>query len=1065
MSASSEQPYLAVARKKQAERAASIPAEWTVPKHLLPVDPPLPANGPQNVLSIPVSLLAPKEVEITESYSVPSLLAAIATKKLTAVQVTDAFCHRAAIAHQLTNCITEPLFTQARARASDLDDYLLSAGEPLGPLHGLPISMKDTFNIKGVDTSVGFASLCYKPATSNAPLVDLLLSLGCVIIAKTNIPQTMMSLDSVNNVFGRTMNPANRLMTAGGSSGGEGVMVAMKANMIGIGTDIGGSIRIPAMANGIYSLKPGNYIIPYGGQFVTTTGIGRAGVQAVAGPLGRSAQDIDSFLTHVVPKCHLWGEDCRATSWSSPLKALGPLGKLTIGVLRSDGNCALLPPITNVLNEVLTKLAKLPDVSVIDLPTPAAWTKCQSVMSKLMSIEGGGAMVDLIESMKEPLVPWMQGKLRRGKPQSLERVAELQTQRSYLEREMLRLWYTTDGFGRRHRTLDAIVCPLAPHPVPEIDRYNAVGFTSSFVLLDYPTGTVPVRDVKESDLELGKPQGGESLGSWDARNRELWDETKTDRKVYLGTKLSVQVVAMKGEDERDSDGTVQVPSNVTRIARSIRPTARLPDGTEIAQVIFYQNGLGTGTNSLYNKYIGGATGGGMAEHIREAYSAICLNYTPGDEIFIMGFSRGAFTARSISSLIQAIGLLTPKGLQYFIQIFEDWEYQLKDGWKTSYPDKPWPGHKPPVTEAEYQRQLLHYELARPNIPIKSVAVWDTVGSLGIPMIGIFPQPQSRDFAFVDTKVEPNIEYAFQALALDEHRRPFTPTVWEKPKGQELPRVLKQTWFPGVHSDVGGAYTDTDLANITLCWMVNQLDGLLEFDEEYLWRQIRVGVERDEEYRKTDIARHPNRTLPPPRDWGLGKIHNSMTAFYKLSGSRIRTPNEYTNPRTAPQHGQLFYFFQRTLFWWAAHLGLFQPRRRPRLEGTNETVHASVRVRMGHRGLGYDDKGFYDSQALKGWTMYGQFTDPDTPIRQEIQGEAGRMKNVEWRKTVKNAKGEEETLVMPEDQMGDFEKRIVSLWPRIAKRLDSTLPGNHKRVLQHAHTDPLDASSSLSEDTG
>ncbi|RMD42232.1 hypothetical protein DV735_g2880, partial [Chaetothyriales sp. CBS 134920] len=569
--APSEPPYLAIARKKQADREALIPSKWAVPKHLLPLDPPLPDHGPQNVLGIPATLLTQKEVEITESYSVPALLSTIAAKKLTAVQVTEAFCHRAAIAHQLTNCITEPLFAQARERAQQLDEYLLSAGEPIGPLHGLPISVKDTFNIKGVDTSVGFAALCYKPAASNAPLIDLLLSLGCVIIAKTNVPQTMMSLDSINNVFGRTMNPANRLLTAGGSSGGEGVMVAMKANMLGIGTDIGGSVRIPAMANGVYSFKPGNSIIPYGGQFATTTGVSRAGVQAVAGPLGRSTQDIDFFLAHVVPKAHLWGEDCRATTWSSPLKPLGPRGKLTIGILRSDGNCALLPPITNVLNEVLTKLANSPDVSIIDLPTPPAWTKCQSVMSKLMSIDGGGPMVDLIESTGEPLVPWMQGKLKRGKPQPLERVAELQTQRSDLEREMLQLWYASDAFGRRHRRLDAIICPVAAHPVPEIDRYNAVGYTSSFVLLDYPTATLPVRDVKESDLELGKPQEGQALSSWDARNRELWDESKTDRRVYLGSKLSVQVVSIKGEDER----CVQILGELDRLLKRASPQAKL----------------------------------------------------------------------------------------------------------------------------------------------------------------------------------------------------------------------------------------------------------------------------------------------------------------------------------------------------------------------------------------------------------------------------------------------------------------------------------------------------------
>jgi uncharacterized protein (DUF2235 family) len=246
----------------------------------------------------------------------------------------------------------------------------------------------------------------------------------------------------------------------------------------------------------------------------------------------------------------------------------------------------------------------------------------------------------------------------------------------------------------------------------------------------------------------------------------------------------------------DSDGDVQVPSNVTRTARALKPRATLPDGNEVPQLIFYQNGVGTGSSSLYTKYVGGATGEGLAEHIREAYSFICLNYEAGDEIFLLGFSRGAFTARSISSLIRAIGLLTSKGLEHFIQIFEDWRYQLKEGWKTKWPHKPWPGHAPPVMDKEYQRQLIHHELTRPDIPIKCVAVWDTVGSLGIPSLWLLPEAPMTDFAFVDTKVEKNIEYAFQALALDEHRRSFTPTVWEKPTGQAWPKVLKQCWFPG-----------------------------------------------------------------------------------------------------------------------------------------------------------------------------------------------------------------------------------------------------------------------------
>lgn len=550
-----EAPWKAIAQRKQAERSSRIPSKWRLPTHILPKDPPLLSHGAQNVLSLPRQFLSQAEIAITESYSIPSLLSALSGRKLSAVEVIDAFCHRAAIAQQLTNCLTEPLFEDALLRARELDRYREEHGQPVGPLHGLPVSVKDTFDIKGVDSSIGLAYRCHKPAGENAPLVSLLLSLGCVIVAKTNIPQTLASLDSVNNVFGRTMNPLNRLCTAGGSSGGEGVLVAMKGCMIGIGTDIGGSIRVPAMCNGVYGFKPSIGRVPYGGQaLVAPDGMSRTSVQAVAGPIARSVEDIDALLREVIPRASLWGEDCLPGTWSptppTRVQGSGPNGELVIGVLRSDGNCSLLPPIENILAEVSAKLSSSSsNIEIVDLPTPPAWTKSQSVVSKLMGVDGAGHMAHMINSTGEPLVPWMSTRFRSGKPQPLPRVAQLQAQRGALEREMLKLWVRDDQEGRRRQLLDAIVCPVAPHPVPPIDGYNAVGMTSSWVLFDYPAGTLPVRQVTERDLQLGKPLGGTSLGSWDAKNRELWDEKLLDRRVYLGTPLSVQVVVPRGRDE------------------------------------------------------------------------------------------------------------------------------------------------------------------------------------------------------------------------------------------------------------------------------------------------------------------------------------------------------------------------------------------------------------------------------------------------------------------------------------------------------------------------------------
>jgi Asp-tRNA(Asn)/Glu-tRNA(Gln) amidotransferase A subunit family amidase len=570
-------PWVSIAKRKRAARDALIPSSWRISRSLIPKDPPRLEYGPQNVLAVPRQVLSKEEINITEGYTVATLLEAISRRKLSSERVVSAFCHRAAVAQQLTNCISEPLFNQALERAKWLDSYLQEHGQVFGPLHGLPVSVKDTFNFKGIDSSTGLAALCFKPAKDNAALVELLLSLGAVIIAKTNVPQTMSSLDSVNNIFGRTMNPTNRLVTAGGSSGGEGVIVAMKGCAIGFGTDIGGSVRVPAMVNGVYGFKPGQGRLPYGNQAaVGLEGLGRTGVQAVAGPIGRSMADIDFVMRELVPRAHLFGEDCVYGSWSDsklPVKGSGDNGEIVIGVLRSDGNCALLPPIDKILSEVGSTLKQKSNIKVIELDTPKAWTKSQSVMSKLMGIDGANTMSDLIEATCEPMVPWMSTRFKRGKPRQLVDVAGLQAQRAALEREMGKLWFSEDQYGRRKRAVDAIMCPIAAHPVPEIERYNAVGYTSSFVLLDYPTGTIPVRDVTKDDLELGKPLTGISLSSWDDRNRELWDEKTVDRRVYLGTKLSVQVVVPRLEDDKLSKVMALIDGIL--VAQQAGPKSRL----------------------------------------------------------------------------------------------------------------------------------------------------------------------------------------------------------------------------------------------------------------------------------------------------------------------------------------------------------------------------------------------------------------------------------------------------------------------------------------------------------
>ncbi|KAE9370266.1 general amidase-like protein [Stipitochalara longipes BDJ] len=533
---STEAPWKTIAQQKQVERQSRIPPAWLLKT------PPLAST--LDVRSVPRAsgILSSQELNITENYDATSLADAIRSRQHTAEEVTIAFCKRAAIAQQVCNCLTEIFFEDAIKRANFLDKEYERTGKTLGPLHGVPVSLKDTFDVAGYESSIGIASLVGKPAKKNALLVDILLEQGAVIYCKTNIPQTLMALDSDNNVFGRVLNPRNRLVTAGGSSGGEGALVAMRGSVLGVGTDVGGSIRIPAMCGGLYGIKPSAQRIPYVGQENgTRQGASKIGLFASAGPIAATLRDCELFLK-TISDSRPWERDPSLIYglWSEQ----GSIGrKPLLGVVRQDGVITPLPPVSKVLDETVQALRKS-GLEVIEIDAPA-FKKCQSLANKFFGIDGGNHIFDLLEATKEPLTAWLSTRLRRGKSISLDRLVEIHAQKIELETEMLKIWRDP----KTGRQIDAFICPVAPHPVPPIDRWNGVSYTSSFVLLDYPAGTLPVRDFTEQDLK-GELSDDKPLGSWDKVNRELWNETTIDRKLYLNTKLSVQVVAPKLQERR-----------------------------------------------------------------------------------------------------------------------------------------------------------------------------------------------------------------------------------------------------------------------------------------------------------------------------------------------------------------------------------------------------------------------------------------------------------------------------------------------------------------------------------
>lgn len=145
---------------------------------------------------------------------------------------------------------------EALQTAKSHDEYQQRTSTTLGPLHGVPITLKDTYFVKGYDSSLGISQLTNKPSEYSSVLYDVLTRQGAILLAKTNVPQTLLAFECNNPVFGRTHNPYVKGFTCGGSSGGEAAVLARNGSALGFGSDIGGSLRIPAGWSGIYSLKP-----------------------------------------------------------------------------------------------------------------------------------------------------------------------------------------------------------------------------------------------------------------------------------------------------------------------------------------------------------------------------------------------------------------------------------------------------------------------------------------------------------------------------------------------------------------------------------------------------------------------------------------------------------------------------------------------------------------------------------------------------------------------------------------------------------------------------------------
>jgi uncharacterized protein (DUF2235 family) len=222
-----------------------------------------------------------------------------------------------------------------------------------------------------------------------------------------------------------------------------------------------------------------------------------------------------------------------------------------------------------------------------------------------------------------------------------------------------------------------------------------------------------------------------------------------------------------------------------------------------AQLKYYDSGVGTDGTPL-DHLSGGAMGEGLFQKVQDCYQFLSNVYDPGDRIFLFGFSRGAYTARSTAGMIAGFGVPS-------INLDNRTVKRIFDAYR-----------EPDAAKKKALKEGLKTAYGMEGVTVQMVGVWDTVGSLGIPGI-FFNFLNQKKYGFLDTALHPCIAQAYHAVSIDERRAQFKPTLWENPDGTDRPNdsQVEQVWFPGVHCDVGGSYQKSQLSDITLSWMMHK----------------------------------------------------------------------------------------------------------------------------------------------------------------------------------------------------------------------------------------------------
>ncbi|CCH44886.1 hypothetical protein BN7_4455 [Wickerhamomyces ciferrii] len=500
-------------------RDSSFPKEWLIPESELPKT--------TNVIKFieNSNYLTPEELEITGS-SALQLLDAIKDHKYTSLTITKAFAHRATIAHQLTNCLTEVFFTEAFKQAQELDDYYKTTGELKGPLHGLPISLKDEFNIIGQFSTIGLVDyIDHDKLSKDSPNVAILRQAGAIFYVKTNIPTGVFNNITANSIFGKTVSPFNTNLISGGSSGGEASLVALRGSPLGIGSDMGGSVRQPASLQNLFGFKPSSQRTPH-----DTTSIveGLEAILATNGVLSTNFHGLELYIKTIVDS-KSWLRNSRVVPipWT-PIDLSSQ--KLRFGLLLDDGVIKPSKPVKRALEKVRESLINQ-GYEVIE------WQKADLIQSiakfsSFMMSNGCKPLLQALESGKEPTPDFL--KTFEDLPSS--KLMDLQYERY---QNCNQFWEEWEKLG-----LDGLISPVSPIAGAPFDGFIDFGYSPLANILDTPAGTFPVLEV-DQELDRQGVEGIELRNDMEKAVHQGYDVEKID-----GCVVGLQILGRKLQEEK-----------------------------------------------------------------------------------------------------------------------------------------------------------------------------------------------------------------------------------------------------------------------------------------------------------------------------------------------------------------------------------------------------------------------------------------------------------------------------------------------------------------------------------